>query len=195
VLVLHGNAGSALDRAYYVAALAPRGVEVVLLEYPGYGARSGAPSFATLRDAALDAVDALSAEGAPVWLLGESLGSGVAAQVIASRPRAVCGLLLVTPFAELTAVAKHHFAFLPSFLLRDRWSPLRDLAEWRGPTAMILAGRDEVVTLAEGQRLARGLVGPRLVVVQEGAGHNGVALGAEVAFWGEAVRLLTAESL
>ena len=43
VLVLHGNAGAALDRAYYVAALCPRGLSAAILEYPGYGARPGSP--------------------------------------------------------------------------------------------------------------------------------------------------------
>ncbi len=42
-IVLHGNAGAALDRAYYVSALLPLGVEVDLLEYPGYGPRPGEP--------------------------------------------------------------------------------------------------------------------------------------------------------
>src|ERR1700694_1103522 len=78
VLVLHGNAGSALDRTYYARALAPLGIDVALLEYPGYGARPGRPSLDALVDAALEAVDALARERRPVWLLGESLGSGVA---------------------------------------------------------------------------------------------------------------------
>lgn len=47
-LVLHGNAGSALDRAAYAAALRPRGISVALLEYPGYGPRAGSPSEDTL---------------------------------------------------------------------------------------------------------------------------------------------------
>ncbi|HYD40893.1 MAG TPA: hypothetical protein VEB43_08680 [Anaeromyxobacter sp.] len=56
-LVLHGNGGSALDRADLAAALSGAGVEVFLLEYPGYGARPGAPALATLASAAADALD------------------------------------------------------------------------------------------------------------------------------------------
>lgn len=192
LLVLHGNAGSALDRFAYLEALQPRGVEVVLLEYPGYGARPGPPTQQALTAAAVEAVDALAAEGAPVWLLGESLGSGVAAAATARRPSLVRGLLLVTPFAELVAVARHHYPFLPGWLLVDRWAPLRDLAGWRGPAVVLLAGADEVVTRGEGERLFAALAGPRRLAVEEGAGHNGLDLSPGLAFWDEAVGFLAA---
>jgi pimeloyl-ACP methyl ester carboxylesterase len=190
LLVLHGNAGSAIDRFAYLAALQPRGVEVVLLEYPGYGARPGSPSQRTLTAAAVEAIDALAAEGAPVWLLGESLGSGVAAAATAQRPTLVRGLILVTPFAELTAVARHHYPLLPTWLLLDRWAPLRDLAGWRGPAVVLLAGADEVVTRGEGERLFAALAGPKRLLVEEGAGHNGLDLSPGLAFWDESVGFL-----
>ena len=192
LLVLHGNAGSALDRFAYLAALRPRGVEVVLLEYPGYGARPGRPSQQALTAAVVEAVDALSAEGAPVWLLGESLGSGVAAAATARRPALVRGLLLVTPFAELAAVARHHYPLLPGWFLLDRWSPLRDLAGWSGPAVVLLAGADEVVTRGEGERLFAALAGPRRLGVEEGASHNGLNLSPGLRFWDEAVGFLDA---
>ena len=190
LLVLHGNAGSALDRFASLAALRPRGVEVVLLEYPGYGARPGSPSRSTLTAAAVEAIDALAAEGAPVWLLGESLGSGVAAAATAQRPALVRGLLLVTPFAELATVARHHYPFVPAWLLVDRWAPLRDLAGWRGPSLLLLAGADEVVTRGEGERLFAALAGPKRLQVEEGAGHNGLDLSPGLALWDQAVDFL-----
>jgi pimeloyl-ACP methyl ester carboxylesterase len=192
LLVLHGNAGSALDRIAYLPALQPRGVEVVLLEYPGYGARPGSPSQQALTAAAVEAIDALAAEGAPIWLLGESLGSGVAAAATAQRPTLVRGLLLVTPFAELTAVARHHYPFLPTWLLLDRWAPLRDLAGWHGPAVLLLAGADEVVTRSEGERLFAALAGPKRLQVEDGAGHNGLDLSPGLAFWDQVVDFLAA---
>ena len=41
VVVFHGNAGSARDRGYYLAALERRGYRTILAEYPGYGGRAG----------------------------------------------------------------------------------------------------------------------------------------------------------
>ena len=189
-LVLHGNAGSALDRTYYVAALAPLGVEVTLLEYPGYGARPGNPTLETLTAAALDAVDALEHEGGPVWLVGESLGSGVAARAARLLPGIVRGLVLVTPFAELSTVARHHYPFLPPLLLRDRFSPAHDLARSRAPTVVLVAGRDEVVTAEQGRLLFEVLPGPKWLVEQPHATHNGLDLSPELPFWRDAVLFL-----
>jgi len=145
MLVLHGNAGSALDRAFYAQALGALGVEVSLLEYPGYGPRAGSPSLASLTEAALQAVRSLTVEGKePLWLLGESLGSGVVGRVVASGA-AVDGLVLVTPFARLADVVRRHYPIVPASLLRDRYEPAVDLASFAGPSILILAGEDEVV--------------------------------------------------
>jgi pimeloyl-ACP methyl ester carboxylesterase len=190
-LVLHGNAGSALDRLHYASALARRGVEVVLLEYPGYGARPGAPTVAALGAAAAEALDQLAREGpAPIWVLGESLGTGVAGRAVALRPGLVSGLALVTPFARMTDVVGLHYPWLPRLLLRDRYAPEEDLAAWRGPTWLVLAGRDEVVGVHQGLRLADGLRGPRRVQLQEQGTHDGLALGPDEPFWAELVEFL-----
>ncbi len=191
VLVLHGNAGSALDREHLAAALVAHGLEVTLLEYPGFGARPGTPSIDSLSGAAVDALQALASEGrGPVWLLGESVGSGVAARAIALRPRAVQALLLVTPFSRMTEVARRHYPFLPSIILRDRYAPIDDLTAYRGPTVVLVAGRDEVVSAEQGRRLYASLRGPKQLFVQERATHNGVELWTGAPFWEGAVTFL-----
>jgi pimeloyl-ACP methyl ester carboxylesterase len=191
VLVLHGNAGSALDRVHYATALVRRRVEVILLEYPGYGARPGSPTLETLGASAAEALDQLADEGtAPIWVLGESLGSGVAARAVALRPGLVQGLALVTPFARMAEVARRHYPILPAAILRDRWAPADDLAGWIGPTFLLLAGQDEVVGLEQGQRLAARLAGTKRERIQEQAGHNGLALGSEEPLWDDLVGFL-----
>jgi pimeloyl-ACP methyl ester carboxylesterase len=189
VLVLHGNAGSALDRAYYASALAPLGIDVALLEYPGYGARPGRPSLDALVGAALEAVDALAREQPVVWLLGESLGSGVAGRVANARPEMVRGLLLITAFADLGTVARRHYPFIPAWFVRDRFQPALDLAGFRKPAVVVIAGRDEVVGADESRRLAAALPGPKLVIEQPLATHNSLDLSAR-SFWVGAVQFL-----
>jgi pimeloyl-ACP methyl ester carboxylesterase len=191
LLVLHGNGGSALDRVHYVAAFSRLGVEVILVEYPGYGARPGSPSLDSLSQAAVDALDRAAASGPePVWILGESLGSGVAARAVALRPGAVKGLLLVTPFARLADVVRLHYPLLPSALLVDRYAPEADLAGWTGPSAVRIAGRDEVVGVAQGRRLFDVLRGSKRLWIEEDATHGSLDPDLASPFWAEAVAFL-----
>ena len=189
VLILHGNAGWALDRIHYARSLVPLGCDVVLLEYPGYGARPGQPSLGALTAAAVEAVDALAHEGGPVWLLGESLGSGVVGRVVAARLSAVRGLLFVTPFADIGTVARRHYPFLPAWFVRDRFRPAQDVAAFTGPAIVLIAGHDEVVGAEEGRELFAALHGPKRLVEQPAATHNGMDLSSP-AFWAEAVQFL-----
>jgi pimeloyl-ACP methyl ester carboxylesterase len=192
VLVLHGNAGDALGRAGYLPVLEAAGFEGVLLEYPGYGPRDGERSEASLVADARAALRRLKEESAaPVILLGESLGSGVAVQVAAAEPKSVAGLLLAAPFARMTEVAAHHYPYLPmSLILRDRWDSLRAIHGYQGPVAIVVAGQDEVVGAAQGRRLAQGAAGPVRVWEVPQAAHNELPLIPGHPPWFEALAFL-----
>lgn len=185
-LVLHGNAGSALDRVYLRDVLqGPRSgdVEVLLLEYPGYGPRPGAPGEEAIVAAAVEAIDLLGGT-APVLLVGESLGSAAAAQAAAARP-AVAGVLLLTPLAGVAAVAQRHYPFIPSFLVRDTYRTDRALARYRGRAGFLVAGRDEVVFADLGRALFEGYAGPKRLWVEPGAFHNTLRYDPADPLWGE----------
>ncbi|WP_243301027.1 alpha/beta hydrolase [Geothrix oryzisoli] len=192
VLVLHGNAGDALGRVDYLPVLEAAGFEGVLLDYPGYGPREGDPAEAALVADARAALRQLKAESAaPVLLLGESLGSGVAVQVAAAEPGQVAGLLLAVPFARMTEVAAHHYPYLPmGLIMRDRWDSLAALRGYPGPVAVLIAGRDEVVGAEQGRKLAREATGPAQVWEVSGAAHNSLPMVPGRPPWPEALRFL-----
>ena len=114
ILVLHGNAGEAIHRTYFrdlfqSSALDAR-FDVYLLEYPGFGPRPGAPSEASLLQAADEAITQLQRDShKPILLVGESLGTVVAAIAGSRQPEAVRGMLLVTPFPKLALLAQQHY--------------------------------------------------------------------------------------
>ena len=115
VVVFHGNAGSARDRGYYLAALERRGYRVVLAEYPGYGGRDGElgeSSFVV--DGRETARRALAEFGGPLWLWGESLGAGVAAAVATEPALPVAGVVLITPWGSLPDLAQALYWYLPA---------------------------------------------------------------------------------
>lgn len=197
LVVFHGNAGSALDRSYVAAALAVaspgRPLDVYLAEYPGYGPRPGDPGEPGLRAAARAALAAARAEGSgPLLVLGESLGSAVAAVAAAEAPGAVDGLALVTPLASVPAVARRHYPFLPAAFFRDTWRADLALASLQVPIAFVVAGRDEVVFADLGRALHDAYRGPRWMWVDPGATHNTVDWRPAQPRWRELVEFLAA---
>ena len=122
-IVFHGNAGHAGHRAFYATALTPLGLRVILAEYPGYGPRDGAVGEENLvADAEQTIALAHRLYGAPLLLIGESLGAGVAAAAGARQRDKTTGLLLITPWDRLEHVAVYHYPWLPvKWLLRDHY--------------------------------------------------------------------------
>lgn len=148
LLVFNGNGGQALNRVHYREFTETAGDwKTYLLEYPGYGARTGAPSEASLNAAALEAIDTLTAiPGRTIWLLGESLGSGVASAAAAERPDKIGGVILVSPYNSLVAAASSHYSWLPvAQLLRTRFDSVKSLSSYRGPVAFVVGQYDDVI--------------------------------------------------
>ncbi len=189
VVVFHGNAGHALYRQYFAAGFLSLGIDwqVYLFEYPGYGARPGSPSENSIKAAATDALEALLAEDArPLYLVGESLGSGVAAYLAGKLRDRIAGLLMVTPFTNLPAVASQHYGFLPvKALMQEQYDSQDALLAYRGPVAFLIAGRDEIVPATLGRQLADGYRGPKWVREQAGAGHNTLDFNPAADWWRE----------
>ncbi len=191
VVVFHGNAGHALYRQYYAAGFLAQGADwsVYLFEYPGYGARSGKPSELDIKAAATNAIaELLEQDAGPLYLVGESLGSGVATHLAAEFGQQIAGVLLVTPFTSLTDVASKHYGFLPvRTLLSERYDSLDALKAYRGPVAFLVAGNDEIVPAALGHTLYESYNGPKWLREQAGAGHNSLSLGPSETGCGEVV--------
>ncbi|HEY5895845.1 MAG TPA: alpha/beta fold hydrolase [Chthoniobacterales bacterium] len=189
MIVFHGNAGYAVYRSYFVEGFesidAGKTWEVYLFEYPGYGARPGKPGEMVFNDAANAALRSLLGAGKkPVFLLGESIGAGVACHVASELPNEVAGLFLVTPFTTLPDVAAHHYPFLPvRMLLSERYDNVAALKKYDGPVAFLLAGSDEVIPVKFGRNLYDGYTGAKCLWTQENATHNTVDYDPRAPWW------------
>jgi pimeloyl-ACP methyl ester carboxylesterase len=189
-IVFHGNAGSNADRSYYASELSARGLRVVFAGYPGYAARPGRPSERSILADAFTLYEhvALRYPDDRLVLVGESLGSGVAAAVAAesSLPRAPDRLVLVTPLASIPDAAARLYPFLPArALVRDRFDVLQALPAYRGHVAILLAGQDEILGPEAGRRVAdvARARGPTEVVELPRAGHNDWLAYANAETW------------
>ncbi len=153
-----------------------RGYRLVLAEYPGYGPNPGKPSEATIVPAALALIREISRRWpGRVTVVGESLGSGVAAQVVAAMPERVDKLVLITPFTSLRETAAQKMWFVPvSLILKSPFDSSAALKNYHGPSSVLVAGQDELVGPQAGLTLYRQLAaqGSSSLLVLPQATHN-----------------------
>ncbi len=178
LLVFHGNAGFALDRTYYVDGFGElpgaAACEVFLLEYPGYGPRPGSPGKDEFIKAGRAAVQQLLKDDSrPLYLLGESIGSGPAAALAGEMPEKIAGAVMMIPFARLAEVAQAKLPWLPvSLLMRDKFDNIEALSHFKKPVVFVIAEDDEVIGAAQGRKLHDAYAGPKKLIVLPGASHN-----------------------
>jgi uncharacterized protein len=187
VLITYGNGSDAAGCAHYADAVqSVAALDVFILEYPGYADRSGSPSQRSLFLAANEAFRLLDMNK-PIYLLGESLGTGVAAYLAGTHPDEVAGAILISPFNRLTSVAQYHLPILPvGLLLVDRFPSEDYLRQYHGPVGMVVGGHDTVVPEKFGLRLYSGYAGPKRLWEFPQAGHIEIPEPA-TNFWKEVV--------
>lgn len=120
--------------------------DIVVFNYRGYKPSTGQPSAAgILADSLLIHDQAPKTIGAArVITVGYSLGSGPAAYLARERP--IAGVVLVTPFDALEAVAQQRYPWLPvRWLIRHRMPSAEFLRGLTLPVAVIASEYDEVV--------------------------------------------------
>jgi pimeloyl-ACP methyl ester carboxylesterase len=174
ILGFGGNGWNAQDVAEYLHELYPDHA-VVAFHYRGYRPSTGSPSAeALIADAPVIYDTAVGAtKPARVIAVGFSIGTGVAAQLSANRK--LDGLILVTPFDSLKAVAQSMYPWLPIGPLFaheiDAAGPLRRTGV---PVAIIAAERDEIVAADRTgalRKVVSHLIYDRTIA---GAGHNDI---------------------
>jgi hypothetical protein len=174
VLGFGGNAWNAESNAILLHEVFPN-AEVVVFYYRGYRPSTGRPSAAALlADASVIYDQAIAAIGpARVVAVGFSIGAGVAAHLASQRP--IDGLILVTPFDSLEAVARAHYPWAPvGWLLRHRMSSIDFLRGLAIPVAVVAAAQDTIVPPARTDGLRRHIAGLVLDRTIPGAGHNDI---------------------
>ncbi len=174
LLFFHGNAGNISHRLERVRLLVDAlGLDVVLLDYRGYGESEGTPSEAGLYADGLALYQLAIDRGfrpEQVVLFGESLGSAVAIETALHRPcRAV---VLETPFLSIPALARRYYPWVPTFLIRTRFDNERKIPRLAVPKLIAQAERDEIVPPEHSRRLFELARPPKELYVIPGATHN-----------------------
>ena len=166
----------------------------LFMNYRGFGKSAGKPTEKALLEDALFVLDRFLAleerDPKDVVLMGRSLGSGVAVHVAAHRP--VGGVILVTPFDSLAAVAQSHYPLFPTrWLLRHRFESAALAPSISTPALFLMAENDRIVPKRFAERLKRSWGGPTTALTITGADHNSIE--TSTAYWDAVNRFLATQ--
>jgi len=189
VLILHGNGGNISHRAPLYDLLRREGLDVLAVDYRGYGRSRGTPSEeGTYRDA----------EAAWAWwlargyraerilLLGESLGGAVATELAVRHPPG--GLILQSTFTSIPDMARALMPWVPQRWIRTRYDTLAKAPGLRCPL-LVLHGRDDtLVPFAHAERLFAAAPEPKWLRELEGDHNDALATPQGVERYAAAVR-------
>ena len=145
----------------------------LFVSYRGYGASDGKPGEAELFADALAVIDDIIAKYSPekIFLVGRSLGSGVACYTAAMRE--VQGIILITPYDSIVNVARQAYPWLPvSLLLKHRFVSTDYLDKILCPIQIIYGGQDRVVSPERTENLIRHIVREKEIEFIERADHG-----------------------
>ena len=175
LLWFHGNAeniGYGLD---HLRALATIGVNILAVDYRGYGKSEGKPDEAGVYHDADAAYDYLIKQRhfrpEDIIIYGHSLGGAVAINLASRRP---CGgLIIQSSFTNARAMARRLFTIpLIEYVVKSRFDSLQRIRDVHAPILIVHGTRDEVVPFRMGQQLFAAAPEPKRFYPIEGAGHN-----------------------
>jgi pimeloyl-ACP methyl ester carboxylesterase len=154
------------------------GWSLLLVNYRGYGESEGKPGERELLADAIAIYDYArrrpDVNPGRIVAMGSSLGSGVAVHLAAEQP--LRGVILVSPYDSLVAVAKRHYPFLPiSLLLRHRFDSLAHAPQIDTPLLCLVAAEDRIIPASHSRALFEAWRGPKTWREVPRADHNSVA--------------------
>lgn len=174
LLFLHGNAGNAAHRLPNADQLRRLGVDVLLLDYRGYGHSEGSPSEAGLYADARAGLDhlagALGFEAPRIALFGRSLGGAVAVDL--AQDRNLAGVILESTFSSLADIGSRHFTPLARFFTGRGYHSEEKIERVHAPILFFHGDRDEIVPYELGRKLFAAAPEPKTFETLERAGHN-----------------------
>ena len=154
LLFFHGNAGNISHRLDSIALFQRMQLNVLIIDYRGYGRSEGrASESGTYRDAEAAwfyLTETRGIEASAIIVFGRSLGASIAAW-LASRQRPA-GLILESGFSSVPSMAERLYPFLPvRWLSNFRYDTRRYVGGIACPLLVVHSRGDEIIPYAEGR--------------------------------------------
>jgi fermentation-respiration switch protein FrsA (DUF1100 family) len=181
LLYLHGNAGNVAVNVHHVLRLRSVGLNVLIVDYRGYGESTGGPPREQLvYEDAERAWSYLVLERkippADIVIYGHSLGGGIAIDLASKHPQAG-GLITEGTFTAMADMsgAVSYAAYVPvRLILTERFDSISKVRSIRVPK-LFLQGEDDLMTLPMARRLYEAAAEPKQLAVIPRGGHEDAA--------------------
>lgn len=176
ILEFHGNGSHPAWEYPKFSRLIEKGYGVFLAEYRGYGGNVGTPNEQNLYKDGEAYIRWLISnpdlKSSPVILYGSSIGSGVAVDIAAKYPK-IKALILEVPFNDLSEVASWHYPYIPfiKYMMKNKFPNEDKIFKVTAPKLFILAGKDNIVPMQYGEKLALAAPEPKEAYILENANH------------------------
>ena len=193
VVLFHGNGEVVADYDAAAIRFASAGANLAVVDYRGYGESTGTP---TLRNAIGDAPAVVTAirqaAGAPLVVMGRSLGCACAAALYERPPEGVVGVVWESGFVDLFGLIRRRGMSPPATLAaadRDAFDPIPKLRRGTLPLLVLHGDADTVIAPAEARAAFEAVTtAHKELVYLPGRGHNDVSTTA--AYWQALARFL-----
>jgi len=186
LLFLHANSGNVYHRMDIVSALRDMGINVLLIDYRGFGLSTGSPSEQGMYEDSIAAFhfiqNQLGFDSKNIFILGRSIGSAAAIHVASERD--IAGLILISPLASGRDVMNKIGLWWLSWMMGSSFDNQSMVKNVTAPTLIVHGNKDRVVKISSGKKLYNAMLmtNKRFVEI-EGAGHNNLMYLSEARLW------------
>ncbi len=185
LLFFHGNGEIVADYDELGPVYNAQGINLLAVDYRGYGRSGGQPSVAALL-ADSHAILTFTRQwlrdhhyGGPLILMGRSLGSAAVLELVATHPQQIDGLIVESGFAQaapllrLLGIDPDRIGFVEA----QGFGNLDKIRTYEGPTLIIHAEFDHIIPYSEGEALFAASPASHKQLLQiPGANHNDIFL-------------------
>ena len=176
IIIFHGNAGNACDRVYFLDLLKDFNSNVAVFEYPGYGKDLNSPGENIFLVQALELIQHIKEtdqNNLPVYLMGESIGTGVAT-FVASQTK-INGLILISGYTSIAKVAQYHYPWLPvKYLMRNKFAAHTWAGQTTTPAILFHGIKDDIIPIQFARNQLLNFNGQKELVEIPECGHNDI---------------------
>ena len=184
LLFFHGNAGNISHRMESVLIFNRLGLNVLIVDYRGYGQSSGTPGEkGTYLDARASwdyLVDQRGARPRDIVIFGRSLGAAVGAWLASQADVSPAGVIIESSFSSGMDMGKRLYPVLPVRLITRIRYPVKEyVTRIQAPVLVVHSRNDEIIPFDMGQTIFNEAKEPKFFLEMQGDHNAGFWISRE----------------